>query len=219
MLKKGVNMKEYKNVYILDHPLIRHKLAIIRDKNTNTKQFREIISELATLMAYESFKDVPTQKIVVETPLETVEQTVVKENSIAIVPILRAGLGMVDGILSLFPAAKVGHIGLYRDEETFEPKEYYCKLPVGIEEKVVMVVDPMLATGGSACDAITMLKKRGCKKIKLMSIIGAPEGVSKVAEAHPDVEIYVSTLDRCLNEYCYILPGLGDAGDRIFGTK
>ena len=212
-------MKEYKNVYILDHPLIRHKLAIIRDKNTNTKQFREVISELATLMAYESFKDVPTQKIVVETPLETVEQTVVKENSIAIVPILRAGLGMVDGILSLFPAAKVGHIGLYRDEETFEPKEYYCKLPIGIDEKVVMVVDPMLATGGSACDAITMLKKRGCKKIKLMSIIGAPEGVSKVAEAHPDVEIYVSTLDRCLNEHCYILPGLGDAGDRIFGTK
>lgn len=212
-------MKEYKNVYILDHPLIRHKLAIIRDKNTNTKQFREVIGELATLMAYESFKDVPTQKIVVETPLETVEQTVVKENSIAIVPILRAGLGMVDGILSLFPAAKVGHIGLYRDEETFEPKEYYCKLPVGIDEKVVMVVDPMLATGGSACDAITMLKKRGCKKIKLMSIIGAPEGVSKVAEAHPDVEIYVSTLDRCLNDHCYILPGLGDAGDRIFGTK
>ena len=212
-------MKQYENVNILDHPLIRHKLAIIRDKNTNTKQFREIISELATLMAYESFKDVPTQKIIVETPLETVEQTVVKENSIAIVPILRAGLGMVDGILSLFPAAKVGHIGLYRDEETFEPKEYYCKLPVGIENKVVMVVDPMLATGGSACDAITMLKKRGCKKIKLMSIIGAPEGVSKVAETHPDVEIYVSTLDRCLNEHCYILPGLGDAGDRIFGTK
>ena len=212
-------MKEYANVKILDHPLIRHKLAIIRDKNTDTKQFREIISELAMLMAYESFKDVPTKKIMVETPLETVEQMVVKENSIAIVPILRAGLGMVDGILSLFPAAKVGHIGLYRDEETFEPKEYYCKLPVGIDEKVVMVVDPMLATGGSACDAITMLKKRGCKKIKLMSIIGAPEGVSKVAEAHPDVEIYVSTLDRCLNENCYILPGLGDAGDRIFGTK
>lgn len=212
-------MKDYKNVHILDHPLIRHKLAIIRDKNTNTKQFREIISELATLMAYESFKDVPTKKVMVETPLETVEQTVVRENSIAIVPILRAGLGMVDGILSLFPAAKVGHIGLYRDEETFEPKEYYCKLPVGIDEKVVMVVDPMLATGGSACDAITMLKKRGCKKIKLMSIIGAPEGVTKVAEAHPDVEIYVSTLDRCLNDHCYILPGLGDAGDRIFGTK
>ena len=212
-------MKNYSNVHILDHPLIRHKVAIIRDKNTNTQQFREIISELATLMAYESFKDVPTQEIEVQTPLETVKQTVVKENSIAIVPILRAGLGMVDGVLTLFPAAKVGHIGLYRNEETLEPQEYYCKLPVGIDEKVVMVVDPMLATGGSACDAIKMLKKRGCKHIKLMSIIGAPEGVEKVAEAHPDVEIYVSTLDRCLNENGYILPGLGDAGDRIFGTK
>ncbi len=212
-------MKEFANVHILDHPLIRHKIAIIRDKNTCTKQFREIISEIATLMAYESFKDVPTQNIEVETPLERVEQTVVKENSIAIVPILRAGLGMVDGILSLFPAAKVGHIGLYRNEETLEPQEYYCKLPVGIEDKVVMVVDPMLATGGSACDAIKMLKKRGCKNIKLMSIIGAPEGVEKVAEAHPDVEVYVSTLDRCLNQNGYILPGLGDAGDRIFGTK
>lgn len=212
-------MKEYKNVHILDHPLIRHKLAIIRDKETNTKQFREIIKELATLMAYESFKDVPTEEIEVETPLEVTKQTVVKENSIAIVPILRAGLGMVDGVLTLFPAAKVGHIGLYRDEETLEPQEYYCKLPAGIENKVVMVVDPMLATGGSAVDAIKMLKKRGCKKIKLMSIIGAPEGVEKVAEAYPDVEIYVSTLDRCLNENGYILPGLGDAGDRIFGTK
>ncbi len=212
-------MKEYKNVHILDHPLIRHKLAIIRNKETTTKQFREIISELATLMAYESFKDVPTEEITVETPLEVTTQTVVKENSIAIVPILRAGLGMVDGILSLFPAAKVGHIGLYRNEETLEPEEYYCKLPVGIDQKVVMVVDPMLATGGSACDAIRMLKKRGCKNIKLMSIIAAPEGVAKVAETHPDVEVYVSTLDRCLNEYGYILPGLGDAGDRIFGTK
>ncbi len=212
-------MKEYKNVHILDHPLIRHKLAIIRNKNTDTKQFREIIGELATLMAYESFKDVPTQEIEVETPLEKTTQTVVKENSVAIVPILRAGLGMVDGILSLFPAAKVGHIGLYRDEETLEPHEYYCKLPKHIENKVVMVVDPMLATGGSACDAIKLLKKRGCNKIKLMSIIAAPVGVEKVAEAHPDVEIYVSTLDRCLNENGYILPGLGDAGDRIFGTK
>lgn len=212
-------MKEYKNVHILDHPLIRHKLAIIRDKNTNTKQFREIIGELATLMAYESFKDVPTQEIEVETPLEKTKQIVVKENSIAVVPILRAGLGMVDGILSLFPAAKVGHIGLYRNEETLEPQEYYCKLPKGIEDKVVMVVDPMLATGGSACDAIKMLKNRGCKKIKLMSIIAAPVGVEKVAKNHPDVQIYVSTLDRCLNENGYILPGLGDAGDRIFGTK
>ena len=212
-------MKEYSNVQILDHPLIRHKLAIIRKKDTDTKQFREVIKEIAMLMAYESFKDVPTQEIVVETPLETTNQIVVKENSIAIVPILRAGLGMVDGILSLFPAAKVGHIGLYRDEETLEPQEYYCKLPTNIEEKVVMVVDPMLATGGSAVDAVKMLKKRGCKNIKFMAIIGAPEGVSKVAETHPDVNIYVSTLDRCLNENGYILPGLGDAGDRLFGTK
>ena len=212
-------MKQYANVNILDHPLIRHKLAIIRNKNTDTKQFREIVNELAMLMAYESFKEVPTQKIVVETPLETTEQFVVKENSIAIVPILRAGLGMVDGILSLFPAAKVGHIGLYRDEETLEPQEYYCKLPSKIEEKVVMIVDPMLATGGSASDAIKMLKKRGCKTIKLLSIIAAPEGLEKVASEHPDVQIFVSTLDRGLNEHGYILPGLGDAGDRIFGTK
>ena len=212
-------MKQYSNVNILDHPLIRHKLAIIRNKNTDTKQFREVVKELATLMAYESFKDVPIQEITVETPLETTKQIIVKENSIAIVPILRAGLGMVDGILSLFPAAKVGHIGLYRDEETLEPQEYYCKLPANIEEKVVMVVDPMLATGGSAVDAIKMLKKRGCKNIKLMSIIAAPEGVEKVAKAHPDVQIFVSTLDRCLNDKGYILPGLGDAGDRIFGTK
>ncbi len=210
---------ENNKVHILDHPLIRHKLAIIRNKETDTKQFREIIKELATLMAYESFKDVPTQQIEVETPLEKTVQTVVKENSIAIVPILRAGLGMVDGIISLFPAAKIGHIGLYRDEETFEPHEYYCKLPSNIEEKVVMVVDPMLATGGSACDAIKLLKKRGCKKIKFLCIIAAPEGVKKLSEEHPDVEIYVSTLDRGLNEHAYILPGLGDAGDRIFGTK
>lgn len=212
-------MKTYPNVHILDHPLIRHKVAIIRDKNTTTKQFREVIEEIATLMAYEAFKDVPTQEIIVETPLELVKQTVVKENSIAIVPILRAGLGMVNGILTLFPAAKVGHIGMYRNEETLEPQEYYCKLPAGIDKKVVMLVDPMLATGGSACDAITQLKKRGCDKIKFLAIIGAPEGIEKVAEKHPDVEIYVSTLDRCLNENGYILPGLGDAGDRIFGTK
>ena len=212
-------MKEYANVHILDHPLIRHKVAIIRDKNTTTKQFREVIGEIATLMAFEAFKDVPTQTITVETPLETVEQTVVKENSIAIVPILSAGLGMVDGILTLFPAAKVGHIGMYRNEETLEPQEYYCKLPQGIDEKVVMLVDPMLATGGSACDAIALLKKRGCKHIKFLAIIGAPEGVEKVHSEHPDVEVYVSTLDRQLNENGYILPGLGDAGDRIFGTK
>ena len=212
-------MKEYKNVFILDHPLIRHKLAIIRNKDTDTKQFREVVKEIATLMAYESFKDVPTHEVEVETPLEKTKQIMVKENSIAIVPILRAGLGMVEGIHSLFPAAKVGHIGLYRDEETLEPQEYYCKLPTAIDEKVVMVVDPMLATGGSACDAIQMLKKRGCTHIKLMSIIAAPEGVEKVASTHPDVEVFVATMDRCLNENGYILPGLGDAGDRIFGTK
>lgn len=212
-------MKTYPNVHVLDHPLIRHKVAIIRDKNTTTKQFREVIEEIATLMAFEAFKDVPTQKVTIETPLESVEQTIVKENSIAIVPILRAGLGMVNGILTLFPAAKVGHIGMYRNEETLEPQEYYCKLPSGIEDKVVMLVDPMLATGGSACDAIAQLKKRGCKKIKFLAIIGAPEGLDVVATAHPDVDVYVSTLDRCLNENGYILPGLGDAGDRIFGTK
>ena len=212
-------MEKYKNVYVLNHPLIRHKLAIIRNKDTDTKQFRDVVKELATLMAYESFKDVPTQEITVETPLEITTQTVVKENSIAIVPILRAGLGMVDGILSLFPAAKVGHIGLYRDEETLEPQEYYCKLPSKIEEKVVMVVDPMLATGGSACDAIQMLKKRGCKRIKLMSIIAAPEGIARVQKDHPDVDIYVAAVDEKLNDHAYIVPGLGDAGDRIFGTK
>ena len=212
-------MKENKKIHILDHPLIRHKIAIIRDKNTNTKQFREVVSEIATLMAYESFKDVPTQEIEVETPLEITKQTIVKENSIAIVPILRAGLGMVEGVLSLFPAAKVGHIGLFRNEETLEPQEYFCKLPKNIEEKVVMVLDPMLATGGSACAAVKMLKKHGCKKIMLMSIIAAPIGVERVAKEHPDIDIYVATLDRCLNENGYILPGLGDAGDRIFGTK
>ena len=212
-------MEKYQNVNILEHPLIRHKLAIIRDKKTDTKQFRDVVKELAMLMAYESFKDIPTQEIEVETPLEVTKQTVVKENSIAIVPILRAGLGMVDGILTLFPAAKVGHIGMCRNEETLEPEEYYCKLPAQIEEKVVMVIDPMLATGGSACDAILRLKQRGCKNIRLRSIIAAPEGVEKVAKAHPDVQVYVATLDRCLNENGYILPGLGDAGDRIFGTK
>lgn len=212
-------MKDYKNVHILQHPLIRHKVAILRNEQTGTKDFRETVEEVAMLIAYESFKDVPTKQISVTTPLEETTETVVCGDSVAIVPILRAGLGMVNGILSLFPTAKVGHIGLYRDEETLEPKEYYCKLPAGVENKVVMVLDPMLATGGSASAAIDMLKKRGCKKIKLMSIIAAPEGVAKVAETHPDVDVYVSTLDRGLNERGYIVPGLGDAGDRIFGTK
>ena len=212
-------MKNYDNVVIFDHPLIRHKIAILRDEKTSMKEFRELIEEITTLMTYESLKDVPTVTKTVKTPLETCEQQVVADNSIAIVPILRAGLGMVNGVHVLFPSARVGHIGMYRNEETLEPCEYYCKLPTGIEDNLVLLVDPMLATGGSACDAISLLKKRGCKNIKFMAIIGAPDGVAKVAEAHPDVKIYVSTLDRCLNENGYILPGLGDAGDRLFGTK
>ncbi len=213
-------MKDYKNVIIFNHPLIKHKIAILRDEKTSMKEFRELIEEITTLMTYECLKEgVPTVEKIVKTPLETCTQQVVKDNSIVIVPILRAGLGMVNGIHVLFPSARVGHIGMYRNEETLEPQEYYCKLPDGIEDKLVLVVDPMLATGGSACDAIKLLKARGCKNIKFMSIIGAPEGVSKVAEAYPDVNIYVSTLDRCLNEHGYILPGLGDAGDRLFGTK
>ena len=213
-------MKNYDNVVIFDHPLIRHKIAILRDERTSMKEFRELVEEITTLMTYESLKDgVQTTEIEVKTPLETCKQQVVSDNSVVIVPILRAGLGMVNGIHVLFPSAKVGHIGMYRNEETLEPQTYYCKLPVGIEDKLVLLVDPMLATGGSASDAIQMLKDKGCKHIKFMAIIGAPEGVTKVAETHPDVNIYVSTLDRCLNENGYILPGLGDAGDRLFGTK
>ena len=213
-------MKNYENVVVFNHPLINHKIAILRDEKTSMKEFRELIEEITTLMTYESLHDgVPTVKKKVKTPLEVCEQTVVADNSIAIVPILRAGLGMVNGVHVLFPSARVGHIGMYRNEETLEPQEYYCKLPDGIENMLVLLVDPMLATGGSACDAISLLKKRGCKNIKFMAIIGAPEGVSKVAEAHPDVSVYVSTLDRELNENGYILPGLGDAGDRLFGTK
>ena len=212
-------MEKYQNVTILDHPLIKHKIAILRNKETGMKEFRELVEEITMLIAYESLKDVPTQNVMVETPLETVEQTVVIEKSVAIVPILRAGLGMVNGIHMLFPTAKVGHIGLYRDEETLQPHSYYCKLPVGIEDKMVILLDPMLATGGSASAAIDFLKQKGCKNIRLMSIIAAPEGIKTVAEAHPDAKIYVSTLDRCLNEHGYILPGLGDAGDRLFGTK
>ena len=215
-------MKNYENVVIFDHPLIKHKIAILRDEKTSMKEFRELVEEITTLMTYETLKDgIPTVEVEVKTPLEVCKQRVVKDNAIAIVPILRAGLGMVNGIHVLFPSARVGHIGMYRDEETLEPKSYYCKLPMYIdaEDKVVLIVDPMLATGGSACDAIQVLKDRGCKNIKFMAIIGAPEGVSRVAEAHPDVKIYVSTLDRCLNENGYILPGLGDAGDRLFGTK
>jgi len=213
-------MKNYDNVTIFNHPLVNHKVAILRDEKTSMKEFRELIEEITTLMTFECLRDgVPTVEREVKTPLEVCTQRVVKDNSIVIVPILRAGLGMVNGVHVLFPSARVGHIGMYRNEETLEPCEYYVKLPDGIEDKLVLVVDPMLATGGSACDAIDLLKKRGCKNIKLMSVIGAPEGVTKVAEAHPDVHVFVSTLDRCLNEKGYILPGLGDAGDRLFGTK
>ncbi len=212
-------MKNYPNVFIFNHPLIKHKVSILRDKNTGMKEFRELVEEITTIMTYESMADVELVPVEVETPLEKTMQLRVPEESVAIVPILRAGLGMVNGVHRVFPTARVGHIGMYRDEETLEPQEYYCKLPDGIEHKTVLLVDPMLATGGSACDALSALKKRGCKKIKFMCIIAAPEGIAAVAEAHPDVSVYVSTLDRCLNEHGYILPGLGDAGDRLYGTK
>ena len=204
---------------IFDHPLIKHKIAILRSKDTPMKEFRELVEEITLVMSYEAFKDAPTQKVTVETPLETCEQEMVQERSIAIVPILRAGLGMVNGVHKIFPNARVGHIGMYRDEETAIPHEYYCKLPEGIENMSVILLDPMLATGGSACDAIALLKKRGVKNISFMAIIGCPEGIERVGREHPDVKVYVSTCDRCLNENCYILPGLGDAGDRLFGTK
>lgn len=212
-------MKEFKNVFVFDHPLIKHKVAILRDKSTGMKEFRELVEEITTMMTYESMRDVELVPVQVETPLETVTQYKVPDESIAIVPILRAGLGMVNGVHKVFPTARVGHIGMYRNEKTLQPQEYYCKLPDGIENKTVFLVDPMLATGGSACDALDALKKRGCKKIKFMAIIAAPEGIETVAKAHPDVPVYVSTLDRQLNENGYILPGLGDAGDRLFGTK
>lgn len=212
-------MEKFKNVTVFDHPLIKHKIAILRDERTGMKEFRELIEEIATLMTYEAFKDVPTKKVMVKTPLEETEQTVVVEKSIVLVPVLRAGLGMVNGVHELFPTAKVGHIGMFRNEETLEPQEYYCKLPDGVEDKLVVVLDPMLATGGSAIAAINQIKKRGVKNIKMMSIIAAPEGVKALASAHPDVQIYVATVDRELNENGYILPGLGDAGDRLFGTK
>lgn len=207
------------SVTVFDHPLIKHKVALLRDVNTHTNQFRELVEEITTLMAYEALKDIPTKQVEITTPLETTTQTVVAENSVAIIPILRAGLGMVNGIHTLLPTAKVGHIGMYRDHDTLKPKEYYCKLPEGIEDKICIIIDPMLATGGSAVAAIDLLKQRGAKKIKLMDIIAAPQGVEAVQKAHPDVQIYIAQLDRCLNKNGYILPGLGDAGDRIFGTK
>lgn len=207
------------NVTVINHPLMSHKVAKLRDKNTNTKMFRELVEEIATLLTYEAFKDIPTVTIEVETPLEKTEQQVIAENSVAIIPILRAGLGMVNGVHTLFPTAKVGHIGMYRDEETCQPQEYYCKLPDGIENKICIVLDPMLATGGSAIATVNLLKQKGVKHIKCMHIISAPEGIEALHNAHPDIQIYCAVCDRQLNDKSYILPGLGDAGDRLFGTK
>lgn len=204
-------------LYVMNHPLIQHKITMLRNEKTTVKDFRELANEIALLMGYEATKDLDLADIKVKTPItETMGKTIVKQ--VAIVPILRAGLGMVDALMSLIPAAKVGHVGLYRDPETHEPVEYYCKLPTDIEKRQVLVTDPMLATGGSAIAAINFIKKRGANRIKLMNIIAAPEGVEAVQKAHPDVDIYVGALDEKLNENCYIVPGLGDAGDRLFGT-
>lgn len=206
-------------VYVFDHPLIQHKLTYIREKSTGTKEFRELVDEVATLMAFEATRDLPLQDVEIETPVSKTTSKVLAGKKLGIIPILRAGIGMVDGILKLIPAAKVGHIGLYRDPETLKPVEYYVKLPSDVEERDFIVVDPMLATGGSAVEAINSLKKRGAKNMKLMCLIAAPEGVKAVEEAHPDVDIYIAALDERLNEKGYIVPGLGDAGDRLFGTK
>ena len=205
-------------LHIVDHPLITHKLSIMRNKKTGSKDFRELLNEIAMLMGYELTRDLPLEDVIIETPVTKTKAAMVSGKKLAIVPILRAGIGMVDGILSLVPVAKVGHIGLYRDPETHKPVEYYCKLPVDIQERIVILVDPMLATGGSACDALTLLKNRGCKNIKFLCLVAAPEGVKKVQDAHPDVDIFTAALDECLNDHDYIVPGLGDAGDRIFGT-
>ena len=216
LYRKEKNMGK---VYVFDHPLIQHKTAMIRDKNTGTKDFRATIGEIAMLICYEATRDLKLSDVEIETPICKTTVKELKGKKMAIVPILRAGLGMVDGMLSLIPAAKVGHIGLYRDPETMKPVEYYCKLPADCAEREIFVVDPMLATGGSSVAAIQMLKDKGCKNIHFMCIIAAPEGVKAMTEAHPDVDLYVGALDEKLNDHCYIVPGLGDAGDRIFGTK
>ena len=206
-------------VCVFDHPLIQHKLSILRNKDTGTKEFRELISEIATLMCYEATRELPLMDVKVQTPLAIADAKIIAGKTLAFVPILRAGLGMVDGVLQLVPGAKIGHIGLYRDPETKEPVEYYCKLPADIPERDVFVLDPMLATGGSAIDAVSKIKARNPKSIKFMCILAAPEGVEALTKAHPDIEVYCAGLDSHLNEHCYIIPGLGDAGDRIFGTK
>ena len=207
------------NVHVLDHPLLQHKLSILRDARTGVKDFREVVSEIATLMCYEATRNLPTEEIEIQTPVSTARVRVLSGKKLAIVPILRAGLGMVDGILTLIPSAKVGHIGLYRDPQTLEPVEYYCKMPNDISERDVIILDPMLATGGSATAAIQFLKGYEVKHLKLMNIIAAPEGIERVHREHPDVEIYCAAVDEKLNDHGYIVPGLGDAGDRIFGTK
>ncbi|MBR6950289.1 MAG: uracil phosphoribosyltransferase [Oscillospiraceae bacterium] len=206
-------------VHIYDHPLIQHKLSIIRDKNTSVKEFRELVSEIASLMCYEATRDLQTEVIDVETPIGPAKARHLSGKKLAVVPILRAGLGMVDGILKLVPSAKVGHIGLFRDPKTLEPVKYYCKMPNDIANRDVLVLDPMLATGGSASAAITFIKEYGCRHIKLLNLIGAPEGIARMQQDHPDVDIYIAAVDEKLNDHGYIVPGLGDAGDRIFGTK
>ena len=207
------------NVTIFDHPLIQHKTTILRQKTTTNKLFRELVEEITMLMCYESLRDLPLEDVEIETPIQKTTQKMIKGKKLAVVPILRAGLGMVNGLLRLVPSAKVGHIGMYRDEETMQPHPYYCKLPADIDKRLIVVVDPMLATGGSAIDAIGQIKKSGGKHIKFLCLIAAPEGIEALTKAHPDVEIYCANVDECLNEKCYIVPGLGDAGDRIFGTK
>lgn len=206
-------------VYVFDHPLIQHKLAYIRNINTGTKEFRELVDEVATLMAFEITRDLPLEEVEIETPVSKAKVKMLSGKKLGVIPILRAGIGMVDGILKLIPAAKVGHVGLYRDPETLKPVEYYVKMPSDLEERECIVVDPMLATGGSAIEAIHSIKKRGAKNIKFMCLIAAPEGVEALKEAHPDVDIYIAGLDEKLNDHGYIVPGLGDAGDRLFGTK
>lgn len=207
------------NVKVIDHPLVQHKLSLIRNKATGSKEFRELVEELALLMGYEVTHDLPLEEVEIETPIGPTTAKVISGKKLAIVPVLRAGLGMVDGMLKLIPAAKVGHIGLYRDPDTLEPVEYYCKLPIDVEERDLIVVDPMLATGGSASAAISFLKKRGVKSIKLVCLVAAPEGIKRMQKDHPDVDIFVAAVDKCLNDHGYIVPGLGDAGDRLFGTK
>ncbi|MGN0174406.1 MAG: uracil phosphoribosyltransferase [Acutalibacteraceae bacterium] len=207
------------NLTIFDHPLIQHKTTILRQTKTSNKEFRELVEEITMLMCFEALRDLPLKDVEIETPIQKTTQKMIKGKKMAVVPILRAGLGMVNGLLNLVPSAKVGHIGMYRDEETLEPHEYYCKLPADIEERLIVVVDPMLATGGSAIDAITQIKNYGGKQIKFLCMIAAPEGIKALSKAHPDVQIYCANVDEKLNENGYIVPGLGDAGDRIFGTK